>query len=72
MARTMGGFHHWVVRQIMRNLLEQRPDGGWEYPLIEEALREAGIDELEVYIRQRQNTVEQLIFTQTIMDIFLE
>ena len=72
MVQTLGGFHHWMVRLIMRNLLEQRPDGGWEYPLVEEALREAGIDELEVYIRQRQNTVEQLIFTHTIMYILLE
>ena len=46
MARTLGGFHHQVVRRIMEKLPKQQTDGVWEYPLIAHALREAGIEEL--------------------------
>ena len=46
MSRTLGGFHHQVVQQIMGNTLKRRPDGRWEYPLIVEALREVKIEEL--------------------------
>ena len=66
-ARTLGGFHHWVLRSILGKLPKRRTDGGWEYPPIAEALREAGIKDLEVYIRRRQNTVAQFISIQTII-----
>ena len=55
--QTLEGFHHRVVQQITGNIPKIWPDGGWEYPPIAEALREAGIKDLEVYIRRRQNTV---------------
>ena len=32
MARTQGGFHHWVVRRIRGELPKQWPDEGWDYP----------------------------------------
>ena len=57
MAHTLGGFHHRVVQQITGNIPKIWPDGGWKYPPIAESLREAGIKDLEVYIRRRQNTV---------------
>ena len=34
-------------------------------------LREAGLDELEVYIIRNQNTVDQLISTHPIIDLCL-
>ena len=72
MMRTLGGLHNWVVWTIMGKLPKQRSDWGWEYPPIMEALREAVIEEFGVYIKQRQNTVVQFIYTRTIMEIFLE
>ena len=72
MARILGGFHHRVVRRITRNLLKRRPDRVWQYPPILEALMEAGLEELEVYIRMRQKMVVQFIYTRTIMNLCLK
>ena len=51
-------------------------DGTWVYtPLaeaMEEAMVEAGLQEVETYIACRQNTVAQYIVTRPIMDLCLE
>ena len=39
-----------MERRLKRNLSKFRPDGGWEYPLIAEVVRDVGIEEVEVYI----------------------
>ena len=54
------------------NIPKQHPYGGWGYPLIAEAIREARIEELGVYIGRSQNAVVQFISTRTIMDLCLE
>ena len=41
-------------------------------PPIAEALREAGLKELELYIRRRNNMVVQFIAIRPIMDLCLE
>ena len=41
-------------------------------PPIAEALREAGLKELELYIRRRNNMVVQFIAIRPIMDLFME
>ena len=41
-------------------------------PPIAEALREAGLKELELYTRRRNNMVVQFIATRPIMDLCLE
>ena len=38
-------------------------------PPIEEAIREAGIEDVEVYIRCRNNTVVKFISIRTIMNL---
>ena len=72
MARTLGGFHHCVVWRIAGKPHKRFLYGGWEYPPIVEALREAGIKELYVYIPQRHKMVAHLIATQTIMNLCME
>ena len=37
-VRTLGGFYHWVVRRIAVKLPYRWQDGGWDYPMIVEAL----------------------------------
>ena len=41
-------------------------------PPIAEELREVGLDNLELYIRQRHKILAQFITDQPIMDLFLE
>ena len=70
-GRTLGGFLHWVVCI----LTVRKPKGGlygtWYYPLLLEAMSEAGIKEMDTYVASRQNTVAPFIKTRPIMYLFL-
>ena len=46
----------------------QGRDGVWIYPLLEEAIAEAGLQELETFVSFHQTTLAQFIATNTIMD----
>ena len=41
------------------------------YPLLAEAMEEAGLQEVDTYIYHRENTVIQFIATRPIMDMWL-
>ena len=69
MGRTLGGFQHWVVRLLTGKQPWRLTDGRWEYPPLEEAMREAGLEEVTEYITWRQNKVTCYIATRTIMDL---
>ena len=60
---------------MARRLTGRQPrkgrDGGWVYPLLEDAIAEAVLQENETYVYRRQNTVEQHIATRSIMDLCL-
>ena len=42
------------------------------YPLLEDAMVEAGLKEVDTYVYLRQNTVVQFIVSRPIMDLCLE
>ena len=46
-------------------------EGGWVYPPLEYAMVEAGLQEMETYVSDRQNTVPQYIATRPVMDLCL-
>ena len=46
-------------------------DRGWFYAPLEDAVAEAGLQEVETYFSCRQNTVAKYIATRPIMDLFL-
>ena len=48
MGQTLGGLQHRVDHRITERHLWQIPDGSWGYPPLEEAMREAGLEEVEV------------------------
>ena len=50
---------------------QQNGDGTWAYPNLEEAMEEAGMQDVDTYIASRQNTVVQFIVTRPIMDLYL-
>ena len=65
----LGRFHHRVVQRLMGKQTSRRTDGTWVYPLLEEAMVEVGLQEVETYVACRHNTVAQYIATRTIMDL---
>ena len=69
MGRTLGGFQHRVDRQISGRQPQLLQDGSWEYPPLEEAMWEAGLQEVESYVLRRQNTVAQYIATRPILGL---
>ena len=46
MEHNLGGFHHRVAIWITVKLPQSQQDGIWNYPPIEESMREAGIKEM--------------------------
>ena len=71
MQRVLGKFHHRVARRLTRQKLRKVQDRGWVYPPLEDAIAEAGLQEVNTYISHHQNTVVQYIATRPIMDLFM-
>ena len=56
-GNVLGGFHHRMARKLKGRQPQRRKDGVWVYPPLEDAMAEAGLQEVEAYIYCRQNTV---------------
>ena len=69
MQRVMGGLHHRVAHILMGQKPQNGRDGRWFYPPTEDAMAEAGLQEVETYVSCRQNTVAQYIATRPITDL---
>ena len=67
--RAIGSLHNWVARWISGRMPQRLRNRGWGYPPIEEALENAGLETIGIYITRRQNTVAQYIATRPIFDI---
>ena len=55
--RFLGGFHHKVARRLTGRQHRLGRDGLWIYPPLEDAIAEAGLQEVETYVSRRKNTV---------------
>ena len=69
--RVLGRFHHRVACRITVSQTQKVRYGGWVYPPLEDAMVEAGLQEVETYVSLRQNTVAQYISARHIMDLCL-
>ena len=67
----MSGLHHGVVFRITVRQTRRGRDCVWVYPPQEEAIAEAGLQEVNKYVSRRHNTVTQFIATRPIMDLCL-
>ena len=67
--RNLGRFHHHVARGIIVQLPRCLSKGSWKYPLLVEAIQEAGLEEMEVHIGSSHNMVVQYIATRPTLDI---
>ena len=70
-GRVSGGFHHSVAYRLTGRQPRRGRDGMWIYPLLEDAMEEAGLQEVETYVSLLQNTVAQFIVTRPVMDMYL-
>ena len=70
-GRVLGRFHHRVAHRLTGRKPRQGRDGVLVYPSLEDAMAEAGLQEVETYVSRRQNTVTQFIATRPIMDLCL-
>ena len=71
-GRVLGGFHHRVACRLTGRQPWRGQGGGWVYLLLEDAIAEAGLMEVDTYVSRLQNTVAQFIANRTIMDLCLE
>ena len=72
MKRVSGGLHHRVDLILTGQQLRKGMDGGWVYLPLDDAMAEAGLQEVDNYVSCRQNTVAQYIATRPIIDLCLE
>ena len=70
-GRTLGGFHHWVIRQLTGQQTIRQVEGSWAYELLVMVMVEAVLKEVDLYVVFLQKTFAKLIATKPIMDIFL-
>ena len=68
--RVLDGFHYRVAHRMTGQQPRRGRDGGWLYPPMEEAMAEAGLQEVETYVSCHQNTVTQFVATRPIMDVW--
>ena len=69
MESAVDAFQGRVARKLTGRNPRRGRDGGWYYPSLEGAMKEAGIVWIQTSILRRQNTVEQFIATRQILDL---
>ena len=69
---VINSLHNRVALRISGRMPQWMWNGTWYYPSIGEALADAGLDTIGVYVYRRQNNVNQYIATQTIFNIVVE
>ena len=57
MNRVLGGLHYRVSRRLTWWKSREEQGRGWVYPPLEDAMPEAGLQEVETYVSHLQNTV---------------
>ena len=70
-GRFWGGFHHRVVLRMTGRQPHIGRDGGWVYPLLEDTMTEAVLQEVETYVSCIYKKVAHFIATRPIMDLCL-
>ena len=69
MEKALDNFHSKVAQKLKGRQPRRGKYGTWYYPLLEGAMKEAGIVRIRMSILQRQNTVAKFIATRTILDL---
>ena len=70
-GKTLGGFHHRVAGRLEGIQPRQDTGGRWVYLPLDAAMAEVGLEEVELYILCRQNTVAHYIENCLILELCL-
>ena len=70
-GRTLGGFHHMVDLRLTGMRQRRYKAGRWVYPLLDAAIIAVGLEEVEMYVLCRNNTIAHYIVTCPIMELCL-
>ena len=70
-GRRMGEFNHLVIHRLMVWQPIFLVYGIWVYPPLEVAMEEADLEELEMHVTHRHNTVTHFTATIPIVDLCL-
>ena len=70
-GRVLGGFHHRLACSLPGGKPQIGREAVWTCPLLEDAMAEAVLQEVETYISRRQNAFTQFIATRPIIDLCL-
>ena len=62
-GRYMGGFHLRVILQMTGRHPIQQVYGSWVYPPLSTAMVKAVLEEVDMYVSRRENTVAQFVVT---------
>ena len=68
---NLGLFHQRMAHILMGQKPRMGLDGMWLYLLMEEAMAEAGLQEVEFYVSHHHNKVTQYMATTPIMNLCL-
>ena len=68
-SRVLGRFHHSLACRLTGGQTQRGRDLVRIYPLMEDEMTEAVVQEVETYVSRLQNTVAQCITTRPIMDL---
>ena len=69
MEKFLDRFQYRVARRLTGKHPRRNTDGSWDYPPLEEALGEAGIEGIRKSVTRRQNRFAQNILTRPILDL---
>ena len=69
LERALSAFIHGAARRIIERQPRRGRDGKWFYPLLEGAMKEAGLTDVRTSINRRQNTIAQFIATLPLLDL---
>ena len=69
MEQALGSFQHKDSQRLTGGQPSRWGGGSWEYPLLEEAMVEAGFGGIGTYITRRHSMVAQYIMTRPILDL---
>ena len=72
MGRSLSGFKHRLARHIKGRKPRRLLGGIWWYPPLEEVMQETWLEEMEIYVLSRHNTVAHYIAARPIMDLYEE
>ena len=68
-GRVLGRFHHQVAHRLTWRKPQRWQEIVWVYPLLEDAITEARLQEVKTYVSRRENTVTHFISPRPIMDL---